>query len=288
MSGVTRYRAVARSVAGLLLGLALSSLASAASTVLFVVGDIADCRDGARQVSAAILRDPEASRGWLFEVGDLAYPIATRKRLLECHEPHFGPDRFPRRLAVPGNHDADDPGLAGFHSLYPEALPRQVDFGRWRVLMLDSNRHGESGGRQRAWIAQAISASAGHCLIAAWHHPAWTSGIRGDNPDMKGLWSAVAGAASFTLHGHDHHYERLAPRDAKGQLSAAGTASFISGNGGTTLYALAETVKEGSVAVAGEWGYLRIELDDQAYRWQAVGVSGRLFDQGQGACRSVR
>jgi 3',5'-cyclic AMP phosphodiesterase CpdA len=271
----------------LLLAAFLSAAATAESTTLFVIADTGDCSDATRQVAAAIRRDPDATRGWLVEVGDLAYPTATRERLLECHEPHFGPAHFPQRLAVPGNHDARDDDLAGFRSLFPEALPRRVDFGRWRALLLDSNQRGEAWDRQLVWVAQNLKESVGRCVLAAWHHPARSSGKHGDDAAMQPLWASLAGAASFTLHGHDHHYERLAARNANGRLSAEGTLSFVSGNGGAGLYPIDATPHEGSVAVAGEWGYLKITLDDADYRWQAVAVSGRLLDAGQARCRPV-
>lgn len=265
----------------------LSAGAAAAPTTLFVIADTGDCSDGARQVAAAIRRDPDAASGWLVEVGDLAYPTASRERLLECHEPHFGPAHFPRRLAVPGNHDVRDDDLAGFRSLFPEALPRRVDFGGWRALLLDSNRRGEMWNRQVVWVAQNLKESVGRCVFAAWHHPMRSSGKHGDDVAMKPLWGSLAGVASFTLHGHDHHYERLAARDAGGRLSAEGTLSFVSGNGGAELYPIDATPRDGGVAVAGEWGYLKITLDDGRFRWQAVGVSGRVFDAGQASCRPV-
>ena len=263
------------------------SVLAAEPTTLFVIGDTGDCSDGARQVAAAILRDPDASKSWLLELGDLAYPTATRERLLECHEPFFGPPRFAKRLAVPGNHDARDPGLAGFRSLFPQAVPRAVDFDRWRLLMLDSNLRDEAWGRQIVWTQAAVKEAAGRCLIAAWHHPAWSSGRHGDNAFVQPLWAQLAGAASFTLHGHDHHYERLAPRDAAGGVVAQGTPSFVTGIGGASLYPLPDSLKEGSVAAFKEWGYLRLDLEGEIYRWKSVAVSGRVLDQGSGACRPV-
>lgn len=265
---------------------ALPDAAAAEPTIVFAIGDTGDCGEGPPQVSAAIRRDADVARGWLLELGDLAYPTATAARLQECHEPHFGPALFPRRIAVPGNHDARDPGLAGFRSLYPEAVPRTVDFGRWRLLMLDSNRRDEAWAEQLGWVDQAVKGAAGRCLIAAWHHPAWGSGKHGDNAFAQPLWARLAGVASFTLHGHDHHYERLAPRDAVGTVSAGGTPSFIAGHGGATLYPVKE-LKAGSVASSGQWGYLKLELGDDGYRWQAVAVNGQLLDQGRGGCRPV-
>lgn len=262
-----------------LLGAALSSGgASAAPAVLFAFGDTGDCGEGPPRVAAAIQRHPAAARGWLLELGDLAYPVATAERLRECHEPHFGFLKFLRRIAVPGNHDAADPGLAGFRSLYPQPLPRAVDFGRWRLLLLDSNRRGEAFEAQRRWLEQAVVAARGRCLAAAWHHPARTSGPRGDNAAVAPLLETLAGKASFTLHGHDHHYERQAPYQ--------GTVSFIAGIGGAPLSRLA-TPLPGSVVQAGEWGFLAIELEDDEFRWQATGFTGHVIDEGRRVCEPV-
>lgn len=278
--------AVYQTALTLLFALGLAGAAAAESTTVFVIGDTGDCGEGPPQVSAAIRRDPAAARSWLLELGDLAYPTATAARLQECHEPFFGPALFPRRVAVPGNHDARDAELAGFRTLYPEVLPRTVDFGRWRVLMLDSNRRDEAWAEQLTWVGQAVKGAAGRCLIAAWHHPAWASGKHGDNAFAQPLWASLAGIATFTLHGHDHHYERLAPRDASGALAPQGTPSFVVGHGGATLYPVKE-LKAGSVATSGQWGYLKLELGDTRFRWQAFAVSSQLLDEGQGSCRPV-
>lgn len=252
---------------------------AAAPTVFFAFGDTGDCGNGPGQVAAAIQRHPAASRGWLLELGDLAYPVATAERLRECHEPHFGALTFLRRLAVPGNHDAADPGLAGFRTIHPLPLPRAIDFGRWRVLLLDSNLRGEEFAAQQRWLMQAITAARGHCLLAAWHHPARTSGPRGDNAAVAPIFDALVGKASVTLHGHDHHYERQAP--------AKGTLSFIVGTGGAAPSRLA-TLLPGSFARAGVWGFLAFELEDEEFRWQATGFNGHVFDEGRHLCEPVQ
>lgn len=263
------------------------SLAASAAASLFVIGDTGDCGEGPPLVANALMRHAAVGHGWLLEVGDLAYPVATVERLRECHEPFFGRQLFPRRLAVPGNHEVADPGLAGFRSIYPETLPRTIEIGAWKGLLLDSNLRGDAWERQLTWAEEVIRESEGRCLFAVWHHPTWSSGRRGDNPEMQRLWAAVAGGATFTLHGHDHHYERLAPRDGVGRRSGKGAASFIAGNGGASLYPLAPQLKEGSQAVAGEWGYLAIHLEETEFRWQARTVSGATIDQGRAPCRPV-
>lgn len=260
----------------------LGSLPAAAAT-LFVIGDTGDCRwEGAGLVSAAIRRQPDWQQGILVEVGDLAYPVATRERLAECHEPHFG--MFSRRLAVPGNHDSRDPGSAGFRSLFPEPLPRVAAIdASWQLWLLDTSLRDDAWRRQLDWLAQARAGRKDACVIAAWHYPRWSSGKHGDNAFTDPLWQEVAGVASFTLHGHDHHYESLPPLDASGQPLANGTRSFIAGNGGAGLYE-AGRLRPASKAVFGQWGFLRIDLDGRRYAWTALNTAGEVIDAGEGRC----
>lgn len=270
----------------LLVAILWATLARAGGMMLFFIGDTGDCdTGGAAKVSAALRAQADWQRGWLIEVGDLAYPVATRDRLLECHEPHFG--MFAQRLAVPGNHDWNDAGVRGFFSLFPEPVPRAVHLDdRWQLWLLDSNLAGPAGGRQLDWLGAATRDAAGGCVIAAWHHPRWSSGFRRGSASAAPLWQALAGLATFTVHGHDHHYEALPPLDGIGRLADSGTRSFIVGNGGAKLYP-ALTGAWPSLVVSGRWGFLRVDLGDDHYHWRAVGVDGETLDAGAGRCKPL-
>lgn len=266
-----------------IVGASANAFAAESHLTLLAIGDTGDCRtEGAGKVAAALRKQPDAQQAVLVELGDLAYPTATRARLLECHEPHFG--GFPKRLAVPGNHDWRDPEAAGFFSIFPDPVPRIVDLaGAWRILLLDSNLSGSAWKAQLSWLDQTLAESNGKCLIAAWHHPRWSSGKHGDNASIEAIWSRIAGRVTFSLHGHDHHYESLATRSADGNPAPKGTRSFVVGHGGAFLYP-ARPPKDGSVAVFGEWGFLRLDLTDRDYRWQSITVDGKVVDSGNGAC----
>jgi acid phosphatase type 7 len=258
-----------------------------AATTLLVIGDTGDCdTDGAAKVAAALKRDKDASTAWFLELGDLAYPVATRERLLECHEPHFG--NIPRRLAVPGNHDAHDPGLAGYYSIYPQAVPRWVDFENWRLLLLDSTRRDDAWERQLRWLDAEIEQAGKQCVIAAWHHPRWSSGRHGNNEFVAPLWQRLAGRAVFTLNGHDHHYEAVPPFAADGKPDPQGTPSFVVGIGGAKLYKPGNQAIAASKTVYGTWGYFKLTLDGDRYRWSAYSVDGQQLDAGDGLCRPAR
>lgn len=267
--------------------LAASSLTLAAGTTFFVVGDTGDCEiEGAARVGAAIKAQPGQPDSHLIELGDLAYPVATRERLLTCHEPHFG--GFKRRLAVPGNHDWHDAGGAGFFSVFAGDIPRKEQLaGPWHLLMLNSNLRDDAWQQQLAWLEAVLATSRGECLIAAWHHPRWSSGKHGDNRFTADLWNRLLGQASFTLHGHDHHFEALPALDAEGQPDPAGVASFIVGNSGARLYEPGWGPRRSAHAHYGQWGFMRLELDGRSYRWQAINTAGQIIDSGSGQCRAA-
>jgi 3',5'-cyclic AMP phosphodiesterase CpdA len=260
------------------------STVSAQPTLLFVIGDTGECEvEGTARVAAAVRAQPDAASGILIEVGDLAYPTATRERLLACHEPFWG--GFNKRLAVPGNHEWRDTGAAGFFSIFPEPVPRKVALGGpWQLILLDSNLQKEAWVAQLKWLDEALAKSHGECLIAAWHHPRWSSGEHGNNPFTQPLWARLQEKVTITLHGHDHHFEALPPLDRSGNPTTNGVPSFIVGNGGATLDSAGRQTRANR-SIFGQWGFLRVELGGQEYRWQEIGIDSIVIDNGHGTCR---
>lgn len=267
----------------LLLAALVAGPASAADATLLVIADTGDCvANGAPKVAQALRQQPDWREALLVEVGDLAYPVATREQLLKCHEPYFAD--FPRRVATPGNHDWRVPGAAGFFSVFPDAVPRAVALtGPWSLLLLDSNLRGAAWEAQLGWLDQTLSQQVGQCPIAAWHHPRYSSGEHGDSAFIEPLWQRVAGVAPFSLHGHDHNYEALPPLDAQGRPSPRGTRGFIAGIGGAQLDPPLPSARGGK-AVFNTWGFLRIELTGRRYDWKAFDTDGRVLDEGSGEC----
>ena len=258
----------------------------ATGSTLLVIADTGDCTaNGAPAVARALKQQPDWRSALLVEVGDLAYPAATREQLLKCHEPHFAD--FPRRAATPGNHDWRVPGAAGFFSVFPEPVPRVVPLGGpWTLVLLDSNLRNGAWDAQLAWLDQTLRGAVGQCLIPAWHHPRFSSGGHGDNAFIAPLWQRIAGVAPLSLHGHDHNYEALPPLDAQGQPANAGTRGFIVGTGGATLDPPTPATR-GSKVVFNTWGFLRLDLAGRSYTWKAFDTAGRVLDEGRGECAAA-
>ena len=264
----------------------LSLAVNAASQTFFIVGDTGDCDvEGAALVGKAIRAQPDWQQATLIETGDLAYPVATRERLMACHEPHFS--GFVRRLAVPGNHDWADAGGLGFFATFPGDMPRKEKLGGpWQLIMLNSNLRDEAWAQQLRWLDTTLAQSHGECLIAAWHHPRWSSGKHGDRRFTAPLWERLQGHATFTLHGHDHHFEALPAIGPNGDSDSRGVASFIVGHSGARLYEAGWGPSRSSRAHYGQWGFMRLELDGRRYRWQAINTEGKVIDHGEGQCHT--
>jgi hypothetical protein len=111
------------------------------------------------------------------------------------------------------------------------------------------------------------------------HHPRFSSGLHGSDESLDDLWRALAaGGADVVLAGHDHHYERFAPRD--------GMRMFVVGTGGRSHYPVLRRLP-GSVAY--DWrtfGVLALRLSPDRYSWRFVPERGRTYrDSGTARCR---
>jgi hypothetical protein len=106
------------------------------------------------------------------------------------------------------------------------------DIGSWHFISLNSNVDAGPGSLQYAWLQADLAATANTlCTIAYWHHPVFTSGPHGDDPQMTGIWVLLhAAGVELVLAGHDHIYERFAPQDAYGNVDPErGVRAFTAG-----------------------------------------------------------
>ena len=88
---------------------------------------------------------------------------------------------------------------------------------------------------QAQWLKKRAMASQAPFQIAYFHHPPYSSGILGSNPDLQ--WPFDEWGIDLVLTGHNHVYERIV-RDQ--------TPFIVNGVGGRSLYPFGETIVEGS------------------------------------------
>jgi hypothetical protein len=91
------------------------------------------------------------------------------------------------------------------------------------------------------------------------------------------------------LSGHDHHYERFAPMDAKGRPDPNGMRQFVVGTGGGGVYLLKTVAPHSEVRDTSTYGVLQMVLSPGRYDWTFIPVAGHSFtDTGTTACSPAR
>jgi acid phosphatase type 7 len=276
------------------LGLFADRAAQAASVVVVGAGDIARCASSGDEATARLL---DNIPGTVFTVGDNVYPDGTAAQFRDCYGPSWGRHKARTKPSV-GNHEYHTPGASGYYNYFGSAAGPSgkgyysYDRGDWHVVVLNSmcEKVGGCGATSPmvSWLKNDLAANASHeCTLAYFHHPLFSSGNHGNQPQVRPIWAALYAAdADVVVSGHDHHYERFAPQRPDGTPDTSrGIREFVVGTGGAGLYPLG-TIKPNSQARnASTHGVLRLTLNATSYSWKFVPVSGKTFtDSGTASC----
>jgi 3',5'-cyclic AMP phosphodiesterase CpdA len=279
--------------------LAVTPSATPASVTVYAAGDIARCADpdpawsGAAATAALIntglAADPTAA---VLALGDLTYPVGAPAEFTNCYGPTWGKFKD-RTYPAPGNHEYATKGAAGYFGYFGAAAgPGYYSFqlGAWRLISLDSNLAPAAHATQLAWLREELARHPARCTLAYWHHPLYSSGMKGNDTRMKEEWQALYEAgAELVLSGHDHLYERFAPQDANGRRDDAhGLRQFVVGTGGAFPTPFLRTRANSEARDSNHSGVLKLVLGDEAYTWQFLQVAGGSGaaepDRGSGRC----
>jgi hypothetical protein len=91
--------------------------------------------------------------------------------------------------------------------------------------------------------------------------------------------------AEIIINGHDHVYERFAPRTGKGELGKArGIRQFIVGTGGRSLYPFSRIEAGHEAGDDKHFGFLLLSLKSSTYTWEFRDVGNKVLDSGRGNC----
>ncbi len=156
----------------------------------------------------------------LFLLGDLQYNTGQLSAFRSVYEHSFG--RL-NAIAIPspGNHEYETAGAAGYFEYFGAKAHQETNgfysldlSTSWHVVVLNSNCEAIGGcgpeSPQHKWLVNDLVTNKRPCTVAIWHHPLFTSAVRGSNTFVKPLWEALeAGNADLVLNGHEHHYERF-------------------------------------------------------------------------------
>jgi hypothetical protein len=267
--------------------------------ILVGAGDIAECPTDGDEKTAEILDEvvAEHPEAVVYTTGDNAYPDGSYQEYLECYDPSWGRHRERTRPAV-GNHEFKQTKAAGYHQYWGDRggpfdqYYYSFDAGSWHVVVLNSGCHrvgcepGSEDGEQADWLIEDLRSSGASCTIAIWHHPRWSSGRYGNDPEVAGLWEVLYDhGAEIVLNGHEHLYERFAPLRPDGTVDATrGIRQFTVGTGGGNLREF-EDVQDTSEARLAVHGVLKLALFADRYEWEFLPVAGETeTDRGTGTC----
>ncbi len=256
-------------------------------------GDIADCNSTGDTATARLL---DGIGGTVFTLGDNVYEDGTPSEFDDCYGPTWGRHKSRTRPSV-GNHEYHTAGAAGYFEYFgaragdPDEGWYAYNLGAWRIYALNSNC-AEIGGcgagsAQVAWLKNDLADHPKACVLAYWHHPRYSSGKHGSNPNTDGLWDALYDAgAELVLAGHDHDYERFAPLNRSGiPNKARGIVEFVVGTGGREHYDFANILSTSRARNNTAWGVLKLTLSAGSWTSRFVPVAGKTFsDTSSGTC----
>jgi hypothetical protein len=159
-------------------------------------------------------------------LGDEQYPTGSLAAF-NLHYAKTGWGRLKARTRpVPGNHEYGTAGALGYF-IYFNHPPHYYAFYAgcgWRAYALDSEIN---LAKEAVWLRRDLAAHPHAPVIAYWHRPFLSSGVKhGGDIHMVALWSALLGRNAIVLNGHEHNYERFAPRH--------GIREFVVGTGGSS------------------------------------------------------
>jgi hypothetical protein len=171
-----------------------------------------------------------------------------------------------------GNHDVVVDG--GRYEFEPLGMPRafyrrslpDVD-----VFLLNSNRITTA---QTDWLRRQLAASKARWQIVAFHHPPFTCGGHAGSVAVRRAWLRIfqRRGVDLVLSGHDHNYQRFAPR--------RGVRYVVHGGGGAQLYSLRRCPDWYPRRVVGRvrHGFLYLVARETSLRVRAIGPRGGVVD----------
>lgn len=201
--------------------------------------------------------------------------VFDQRQLVPCignHEDQGdkGPWMYLDLLALPKN---------GPESLTPERA-YSFTYSNALFVILDSNLPPHT---QSAWLEQQLSGSDATWKFVVYHHPAYSSSPRRDNPLLRNEWTPIFDKhhVDLALQGHDHAYLRTYPmKDQKRVDSPAEGTIYIVSVSGTKFYDQADRdyTEVGMTNIA-TYQVLDITIDGDRLVYKSYDIDGALRDE---------
>jgi predicted phosphodiesterase len=140
-----------------------------------------------------------------------------------------------------------------------------------QFFVLDTNVNADWQG-QLTWLKQELSRSTAPWKVVFGHHPIYSSGRYGTNPEFVKVLSPLFKQYGVQLYinGHEHNYERTRPID--------GTTYLITGNAGASLRQVGRS--EWTAHSNSLYGFTALEVRSDHIEVKAIAATDELFDRG--------
>jgi acid phosphatase type 7 len=279
--------------------------AKAAAVSILAAGDIASGANQNDEATAKVLR---AHAGMpILTLGDNAYEGGTSGEYSNYYAPTWGTEKT-RTHPTPGNHDYGTSGASGYFNYFGAAAHKDNagsyswDYGSWHIIALNTGQcfgTPESDGSMPrcgpgdpmlTWLQHDLAAHAhSRCTLGYWHHPRFSSGKEHGNDFSRttAIWNALYKYhADVVLNGHDHNYERFAPKRPNGTLAKRrGIREFVVGTGGRSLRPFGTIQPNSEVRNSDTYGVLQLSLNSRSYDWKFLPIGSKSFtDSGTQSC----
>lgn len=243
--------------------------AGAGDTVELVV--LGDTGTGSAAQKAIANRLDEVAFELMLFLGDVAYTRGTaaqlEARFFEIYDRFL---RFVPAYPVLGNHDYQTRGARPYFESF--VLPDNertysFDWGDVHFVALDTNRIDRA---QADWLAGDLATTDRAWTIVFGHHPPYSNSRRGPHWRFRRMLVPILEehGVDLVLSGHEHHYERFAPR--------GGVHYVVSGGGGGRLTKVVG--RGGAVVSAPVHHYVALAITADRLELRAVDIEGAVFD----------
>jgi hypothetical protein len=278
-------------------GSTTSNTASGRQTVVWAVGDLCAPSYTARCAKVGNLISADADTDAVLALGDLQYATGSLYAFRHYYNPQMagGKGLLSRTYPVPGNHEYKTTGAAGYYDFFGTRAGDRTKgwyaftLNGWRLIATNSNcaQVGGcgSGSAQGTFLRNQVASTTQKCELVYGHHPAFSDGSHGDSWEGRALFNpAYRRGAELFLSGHDHNYQRFAPRTDTGAVSPSGLRQLVVGTGGRSLYAWRDRNRTESRKNTRD-GALRLVLTSTGYTAKFIAVDGTVMDSFAGTCR---
>ena len=146
----------------------------------------------------------------------------------------------------------------------------EINEGTVEFFAIDTNKNADWD-TQLAWLDQQLAKSTAPWKMVYGHHPLYSSGRHGSNPELAAKLAPIFAKHKVTLYlcGHDHGYERFNPIN--------GTTYIVNGGGGAPLYKFGKSAQ--TAFVSSQFSFMTFDVYQDKIITKAIATNGKVFDR---------